>query len=123
MLSQDPIPAAWRLNTPEYWYGKNIDDIISLRTELVRSRNRVDVRRPSGKVLEASQELAMASRAVDTEVTFEKELVLQPALVVDAFSPPRGPMGWINNAELTENLKMVQVNCIIHPSRPIISNV
>lgn len=103
MLSQDPIPAAWRLNTPEFWYGKTIDDIISLRTELVRSRNRVNVTRPKGSVLETSQELAMASRAVDTEVTFEKELVLQPALVVDAFSPPRGPMVWIKRAELTEN--------------------
>jgi len=103
MLSRDPIPAAWRLNTPEYWYGKGIDEVITLRTELVRSRNKVNVSKPSGKVLEVSQELAMSTRAVDTEVRFEKEIVLQPALVVDAFSPPRGPMVWIKSAELAEN--------------------
>lgn len=103
MLSRDPIPAAWRLDTPEYWYGRSIEDIITLRTELVRSRNRVSVNRPKGKVLDVSQELAMSTRSVDTEVTFEKEIVLQPALVVDAFSPPRGPMVWIKHAELTEN--------------------
>ena len=106
MLSQDPIPAAWRLNTPEYWYGRSIEEIISLRTELVRSRSRVNVTRPSGKVLDVSQELAMSIRSVDTEVQFEKEVVLHPSLVVDAFSPPRGPMVWIKHAELTENSKI-----------------
>ena len=106
MLSRDPIPAAWRLNTPEYWYGRSIEDIITLRTELVRSRNKVNVARPSGKVLEVSQELAMSIRSVDTEVKFEKEVTLHPALVVDAFSPPRGPMVWIKSAELTENSRI-----------------
>jgi DNA repair protein NreA len=103
MLSRDPIPAAWRLNTPEYWYGRSIEEIITLRTELVRSRSRVNVRKPAGKILDVSQELAMSNRAVDTEVQFEKEIVLHPSLVVDAFAPPRGPMVWIKHAELTEN--------------------
>ena len=66
----------------------------------------MNVHRPVGKVLDVSRELAMSIRAVDTEVQFEKEIILHPSLVVDAFSPPRGPMVWIKKAELTENPKI-----------------
>lgn len=103
MLSQNPVPAAWRLDTPEYWYGRPMGEIMTLRTELVRSRNRVNALRPGGRVLDVSRELAMSSRSVETEVQFEKEIVLRPNLTVDSFTPPRGPMVWIRKAELTEN--------------------
>lgn len=103
MLSRDPIPAAWRLNTPDFWYGKDIGEIINLRTELVRSKARVDVRKPRGNVLDVSQELAMSGRPVDTAVQFEKEILLKPALVLNLFTPPRGPTVGIRKAELTEN--------------------
>ncbi|MCK4613618.1 MAG: hypothetical protein KAU14_02345 [Thermoplasmata archaeon] len=106
MLSRDPIPAAWRLGTPGYWYGKSIEEIITLRTELVRSRTKVSARHPKGKVLEVTQGLAMSIKPVETEVLFEKEIILRPAVVLDPFAPPRGPTVGIKTAELTENPKI-----------------
>ena len=103
MLAREAIPAAWRLNSPQIWFGKSIEDIITFRSELVRSKSPVNVRHPSGRVLEVTQELAMAERPVDTEVVFEKEILLRPAPVLDPFAPPRGPSVGIRKAELAEN--------------------
>ena len=103
MLTMETIPSAWRLNSPERWIGKPIEEIIGFRSELVRSEASVHVSSLSGRVLEVVQELAMAERPVDTQVVFEKEGILRHIPVLDPFAPPTGPSVGIRSAKLAEN--------------------
>ena len=57
------------LDTPEYWIGRPIHDIVKFRTELIRGTHELDVRR-SDKVGEYIRELAMADRPVEVEFGF-----------------------------------------------------
>ncbi len=62
------------LDTPEEWLGRPIDQIVDYRYSLVRGNSRAsveDARRP-GRLLTSLQELAMASRPVDTELKLTK---------------------------------------------------
>ncbi len=91
------------LDDPPSWYGKGIEDVISLRSKLVRSSFRANVctvRRP-GKLLELTQELAMSSNPVDTEVWLKKPPNLR--IRYDGILSPMGPSGMIEDARLSEN--------------------
>ncbi len=62
------------LDTPEEWLGRPIDQIVDFRYSLVRGNSSArveDARRP-GRLLTSLQELAMASRPVDTELKLTK---------------------------------------------------
>jgi hypothetical protein len=60
---------AWLYDAPEYWYANqySVDDIIDIRAGLVNSKNN------NGKTLEIAQEIAMASKPVDTEFWLKKK--------------------------------------------------
>ena len=60
------------LDKPEMWLGKSIEEIINYRLSLVRGVSNIDIHRTSGKYIESLQELAMTSKSVESEVTFEK---------------------------------------------------
>jgi len=91
------------LDDPASWYGKSIEDIIALRSKLVRSSFRVEVRsaRRPDKLLDLTQELAMSSKPIDTEVWLKKPPVLR--LHYDGVLSPMGPSGIIRDAKLAEN--------------------
>jgi len=62
------------LDTPEEWLGKPIDQIVDYRYSLIRGNvraNVIDAREP-GRLLASLQELAMASRPVDSELRLTK---------------------------------------------------
>ncbi len=62
------------LDTPEEWLGRPIDQIVDYRYSLVRGNawaSVEDARKP-GRLLASLQELAMASRPVDTELKLTK---------------------------------------------------
>ncbi|NVM55527.1 MAG: hypothetical protein HWN66_17600, partial [Candidatus Helarchaeota archaeon] len=51
------------LDRPDLWYGKQIEELVGYRTKLIRSAFRVNVHKfQNNKILDTSQELAMAAR-------------------------------------------------------------
>jgi hypothetical protein len=68
------------LDFPEKWYKEkaSIEKILSYRTQLVYSRFKVSsVKRPSGKLVETTQELAMAKKSADVEIELKKSPVFK----------------------------------------------
>ncbi|MDI6858927.1 MAG: Nre family DNA repair protein [Methanocellales archaeon] len=89
---------------PRSWLSKSIEDVISLRSNLVRSNLRLnvkDARISTNRLLVKIQELAMASTPVDTEVHFYKPPKRE--LRFDDVLSPMGPSGMIKTLEITEN--------------------
>jgi len=102
------------LDAPELWFGKEMVDIILYRSSLVRNNFKTNVRvgrtgrknTPPIKVqklLDASQELAMAARPVDTETKLQK---MNFRMLMDNHAPPIGPTGMTEKIEITENVKV-----------------
>ena len=102
------------LDAPELWFGKQIVDIIRYRSSLVRSNFKLNVNigrksrknTPSiktQKLLDASQELSMAARPVDTETKLEK---MNLRMLMDNHSLPMGPSGVTEKINITENTKV-----------------
>ena len=84
-----------------------IDEVIGLRSRLVRSYTRMDVmdaKAPKNPFLLTSQELAMAEVPVDTEVWFTKPVDVNVAF--DGTLMPMGPAGEIKKITLAENPKV-----------------
>jgi len=87
-------------DNPASWYGMDFNDIIAIRSSLVRSKRRQGVRERT-RVVEKSQEIALAEKPAYTEVNFERK----PRFSL-SFSPvnqPQGASGVVKNFELTEN--------------------
>ncbi len=85
----------------------SIDEVIGLRSRLVRSYARMDVKdakAPTNPFLLTSQELAMAEMPVDTEVWFTKPVDVNVAF--DGTLMPMGPAGEIKSITLAENPKV-----------------
>jgi hypothetical protein len=63
------------LDTPEMWIGKSIDDIVGMRSALVRGLHRVNVKKMdrAGKLVEDLQLLSMAQKPIDTNAEFFKK--------------------------------------------------
>jgi len=102
------------LDAPELWFGKEMVDIIRYRSSLVRNNFKTNVRvgrtgrknTPPIKVqklLDASQELAMAARPVDTETKLAK---MNFRMLMDNHAPPIGPTGMTEKIEIAENVKV-----------------
>lgn len=95
---------AERLDSPESWYGKPVEEVIGFRSALLRSKHLVrvtDARNPRG-VLQTTQELAMAAKPVDTELRLSK--IPKPVgMRFDDLLAPSGPTADVVKARLTEN--------------------
>lgn len=79
------------LDTPEQWGGRSIDEIIDYRFSLVRGKVRmhVDEARQGSRLLDALQELAMASSPADSEALFSRRP--NPILTLSEEVQPFGP--------------------------------
>ena len=108
------VPDNYVLDAPELWFGKKMIDIVRYRSSLVRNNFKTNVRigRTSRKntppikvqkLLESSQELAMAARPVDTETKLEK---MNLRMMMDNHAPPIGPTGMTEKIRITENVKV-----------------
>jgi hypothetical protein len=73
------------LDTPEWWLGKGIEEIVNFRYSLVRGKSRLDVKVASTghRLLDTLQELAMSVRSVDAEPT--------KMLILSDIAQPFGP--------------------------------
>jgi hypothetical protein len=92
------------LEDPSAWANMQIEDIISMRSRMVRANTNLhikDARSKENPLLLKAQELALSRKPVDTEAWFFK--VPKQELKFDAVLTPMGPSGLVKNFELTEN--------------------
>lgn len=76
-------------DTPEFWIGRRIQDIVDFRSILVRGKMSMKVKEVNNRFAEQLREIALARRAVDVEAKF-KELP-KKTLLLDDFEQPYGP--------------------------------
>lgn len=99
MICLDPDNASL-LDDPSRWYGYGFDDIIRMRSLLVRSKRKQGVKEKTG-FIDKTRELALAVKPTDVEIEFNKK----PSYGMN-FSPisqPMGPTGTIKKFQITEN--------------------
>ena len=79
------------LDTPEFWLGKGIQEIIDYRFALIRGKARANVydARSGGRLLDVLQELAMGKRPVDAEVVLTR--VPNKVITLSGETQPFGP--------------------------------
>ncbi len=96
---------ASRLEDPTCWGGLTIEDVIGVRSTLVRSSAGVNVKdarsSPGSRIISITQELARAREPVETEVWFSKPPRLD--LRFDGILMPMGPAGSIEKVRITAN--------------------
>jgi len=102
MTSLDPENASLQDN-PAQWYGSNIDEIIRMRSLLVRSKRRQGIRERT-MYMEQSKELALSIKPTDIEVLFKSKPTYK--ISFSPISQPMGPSGVIKNFQITENPKI-----------------
>jgi hypothetical protein len=93
---------SWEYDAPRFWAASNyqIPDIVSFRSGLINSRIKTDIK-SNDRLLLLNQEIAMASKPVDIEITLEKRPIF--SLNLDRYMAPSGPIGRLKKAELTSN--------------------
>ncbi|MFO7711170.1 MAG: hypothetical protein R6V53_05390 [Candidatus Woesearchaeota archaeon] len=93
---------AWEYDAPKHWAKENysIPKILDMRTELINSRAKVGVLE-SNKIVDLVQEVGMASKPVDVDVSLKGPVRF--SYKVDSTAAPLGPAGELSNAELTSN--------------------
>jgi len=91
------------IDNPSEWFGKPYEDIIELRSLLIRSQQKESIFSKSRFVMD-NQELALASRPTDTEITYKKSPIYNFTLS-DSIQP-MGPVGSVEKLRVTENVKI-----------------
>ena len=109
LLPAAPEAAPEMGDSPAEW-ARNLDiaDVLAIRARLFRSKApvRVDARDPS-RALDASRELAMAAKPVETEVTLARPVKVSLEPKVDLTATPMGP-----------SVDVVDARVLSHPSVP-----
>ena len=95
------------LDLPEKWVGKNLEDVVNYRLNLVRGTQRVPVDDPNGRYIENLQEAIMSSNPIDSEIQFEKPTV--PITSIDGESAPFGPIGNIKSVHYSGNSSNLKI--------------
>jgi hypothetical protein len=88
------------LDNPARWYGSDFNEIIKMRSMLVRSKSLQGVKERTGLV-EKAQELVLSIRPVDTEVEFKSRP--NYSLSFSPISQPMGPSGVLKDFDIAEN--------------------
>jgi len=89
------------LDSPEKWVGKNLEEIINYRLNLVRGIQKTGVDDTNGRFIESLHELAMSSGSIDSDIKFLKPPTPIPSL--DGQNAPFGPIGEIKSAKFSPN--------------------
>ena len=96
-----PIHADTSLfDMPEEWLGRTIDEIVSFRSMMIRGKHRVHVNefQESGKIMDSTLELALASRSTDVELMLRKKP--KGLLFLDDGVQPFGPSAPLQNLKV-----------------------
>ena len=89
------------LDLPERWLGKSLEEIVNYRLSLVRGIQQVKISKPQGKYIENLQEVAMATRPIDSDIEFLK--MTNHMTSIDGENAPFGPVGEIKNAKFSHS--------------------
>ncbi len=96
--------AARQLDDPRSWLDLSIPDVVGMRSSLVRTQHATSVH-ATDRLVQLTQELALAARPVDAEVRLDKAPRFgNPS--IGEFTAPHGPVGRIERASLTENVRV-----------------
>jgi hypothetical protein len=98
----DPLSAE-EMGNPESLYGKSLEEVIDLRSQLVRCGTRVNVRiaREPPRLLEEIREAALSVQGLPLEVRLRK--VPEPRMRFDGFLAPTGPSAALEHFTLSGN--------------------
>jgi DNA repair protein NreA len=94
---------AMRMDSPEEWYKSKatIDQILNFRGQMIYSRFSSPVKAAAGKLIDATQEVAMAKRPAEIEVGLRKEPKFN--LKFDSYASPVGNPAPLESLRLTAN--------------------
>ncbi len=97
---------AWLHDAPNYWSLSDykIPQIVDLRSALVNSRFKANVKARQHQWLELVQEVGMASRPVEVELSLKD--VPNFRLQTDPYAAPMGPNAELTKAKVTSNPKI-----------------
>jgi len=91
---------------PLFWKSNDysIKQVVDLRTQLINSNFKAKVQHSKNKFLSLSQELGLASKPADVEISLNKA----PKFSFKLFetSAPQGPNVKLEKAEITENIRV-----------------
>ena len=87
-------------DAPEQWLGNTIDEIIGFRTNLVRGKFRVNVKKPfkNLRFLNRTLEVALSRDPVETEVAFRKKP--SGRFLLDGTVQPMGPSAVLRSMQV-----------------------
>jgi hypothetical protein len=88
---------------PESWVKLDLDDILTLRLSLIRGSTWVKINDVNDPTVLRIQEVAISSKPVDMEMTFEK--APKPRVILDEHIPPQGPSGPIKTLRIVGDSK------------------
>ncbi|MFH1682748.1 MAG: hypothetical protein ABIA37_03040 [Candidatus Woesearchaeota archaeon] len=93
-------------DAPKEWSSRNfsINRIAGMRYELVNSRQKANIFSRKGKLIDAVQEIGMASKPVELEVNLENRPKLE--LKQESEIVPFGPAGKLKKIRITENTRV-----------------
>ncbi|MEA1925129.1 MAG: Nre family DNA repair protein [Candidatus Altiarchaeota archaeon] len=91
------------LDNPKKWYGSSLNDIVEMRSLLLRSKKRHMVK-DKNPFTEEVQEIALASKPVYVENKFKKTPSYN--LSFSSVNQPMGPSGMLERLSLAENPKI-----------------
>jgi len=95
---------AWKMDSPDKWYGLPFDKIVELRSSLVRSATRSRVNDFSSRYLDRAQDAILSVKTVDVEMKFKRELRAQ--LVFSSDVQPMGPSAPLDSFKVVDNPKV-----------------
>ncbi|MBN1941525.1 MAG: hypothetical protein JW772_05080 [Candidatus Diapherotrites archaeon] len=91
------------LDMPEQWFGMPLDEIVSMRQQLIQSNKRIavkDAANPNYELI-GLQEIAMASKPVDMEIELQNRPI--PKLSFHESIAPIGPIANLEKYSLASN--------------------
>ncbi len=93
-------------DAPRKWADEkySLQQVVDLRTSLVNSRVKADVKNQNDRYILMSQEAAMSSKPVDAEIELKK--IPDFKVSFDSVGMPMGPAARLKNAKLTSNPKI-----------------
>jgi len=90
---------------PADLFGRSLEEVAVRHSNLITGSNTAKITSPlnPNKILETTQEIAMASKSVDIELDFAKKIKLIGNPNFDTMSTPLGPSGEVIRAEIVGN--------------------
>lgn len=91
------------IDNPANWFELSYSDIVELRSLLLRSKIKTNIR-AKNKIIKENQELALAEKPTDIELTFKKKPVYE--MKFSEVHQPMGPSAQLQKLRLAENPKI-----------------